>query len=130
MFVRLVARHQIQTDADAHGVGFADELYQLGVGAEAGVDAVEIGDVVTPVLEFALEDGTEPDGVHTETLDVGEFGADTLQIADAVAVAVFEGRRIDMVQNSLLEPFGDLLGRYGQQEERGCPCKKDTFHQS
>ncbi len=57
MFVRRVARHEIQTDADAQVVGLADELHQLGIGAETRVDPVEIGDVVTAVLEFAPEDG-------------------------------------------------------------------------
>ena len=128
MFVRRVARHEIQTDADAQVVGLADELHQLGIGAETRVDPVEIGDVVTAVLEFAPEDGAEPNGVRAQAFDVGQFGADTFQITDAVAVAVFEGGGVDVVENPLFEPFGDLLCGCGQQEKRGCQCEKSAFH--
>ena len=128
MFVRRVARHEIQTDADAQVVGLADELHQLGIGAETRVDPVEIGDVVTAVLEFAPEDGAEPNGVRAQAFDVGQFGADAFQITDAVAVAVFEGGGVDVVENPLFEPFGDLLCGCGQQEKRGCQCEKSAFH--
>ena len=126
MFVRRVARHEIQTDADAQVVGLADELHQLGIGAETRVDPVEIGDVVTAVLEFAPEDGAEPNGVRAQAIDVGQFGADAFQITDAVAVAVFEGGGVDVVKNPLFEPFGDLLCGCGQQEKRGCQCEKSA----
>ena len=109
MLVARVVRDEVEDDADAALRGFGDELLGVGERAERGVDAAVVGDVVAPVLVGRRRDRIEPDAVDAEPLQVVEPGDDAAQIADAVAVRVHVGARIDLVQHTVTPPDAPRL---------------------
>ena len=98
--------HEVETDAHAALVGFFEESLQIGIGAVARRDLVEIADVITGIAEGRLEARVQPDRIASERADVIELGNDARQIADAVAVGVEEALRIDFIKEGVGEPRG------------------------
>ncbi len=99
-----VVGHQVDDDAQAQRVGVADQRVGVQEGAEHGVDGPVVGDVVTGVGLRGGVEGAEPHGVHTQVAQVGQAGADTLQVAHAVAVAVGETARVHLVDDRVPPP--------------------------
>jgi len=118
MLVRGVSRHQIETYAQAASVGVGYEAFECGIVAEAGIDAVEVGDVVTAVFEPALEHGADPYGIEPDAADIVELGAYALDIAYAVAVAVHIGRGVDVVDDRIAQPCRNGMTRLGREADR------------
>ena len=102
--LRRVVRDDVHDDADAAGVRLGDEPVEIVHRAESGVDGAVVGHVVPAVgLRRGVERG-EPDGVHAEGVQIIETGDDAVQIAVAVAVAVGEGPRVDLVDDGVAPP--------------------------
>ena len=65
----------------------------------------------------------KPDHIHAQLLQVVQLGGDAWQVADAVAIGVFEGAWIDLVDDSFLPPLwfvavdelGSLAGSGGKR---------------
>jgi hypothetical protein len=72
--------------------------------AEDRVDVLVVGDVVAVVVLRRRVDRREPDDVDAERGEVVEMGGDPGQVADAVAVGVGEGARVDLVDDGGLPP--------------------------
>src|ERR1700734_2073484 len=83
-----------------------EECVEVGHVAELLHDFAIVADVVPVVCIWRVKVGTEPDNVNTKLLEVVELRGDAGQIADTVAIRVFEGARIDLVDNSFLPPLG------------------------
>jgi hypothetical protein len=112
----MVQRH-VQQHPHAAEVGGGEQLAEVLLGAVLRGDLVEAGDVVAGRAEGG-EDWHEPEGADAELVEVGEAGAQAVEVADAVAVAVLKGADVDLVgeagfagANSRL---GDVLGRVGR----------------
>ena len=103
-----VPGHEIKADAHAALLGFLEESLQIGIGAVARRNFVEIADVITGIAKGRLEAWVQPDRIASERADVIELGNDARQIADAVAVGVEKALRIDFVEEGVGEPGGAM----------------------
>ena len=101
-----VTCHEVETDAHTALVGFFEEPLQIGIGAVARRDFVEIANVITGIAEGRLKARVQPDRIASERTDVIELGNDARQIADAVAVGVEKALRIDFIEEGVGEPRG------------------------
>jgi len=77
------------------------ERLEVGERAVDRIDVVVVGDVVAEVRARRGIDRRQPDRVGTELLDVVEPRGDAGQVADAIAVRVLEGARIDLVDDGV-----------------------------
>ena len=99
-----VARHQIQKDMDALLVGGPEQLLRILQGAVAGGDGLVIPDIVARVLEGRVIPGVDPQGVAPQAYDVVQLRRNAGNVADAVAVGIAEGLRIDFIKYRVFEP--------------------------
>ena len=99
-----VVGHQVHRDLDADRVGRLDEPVERADAAEQRVDVAGVGDVVAVVGHRRHHDRVQPERVDAELAQVVEFGGDAVEVADAVAVAVAERARIDLVEDGVGPP--------------------------
>ena len=83
-----MACHEVEAHFNATLVSLIDECHQVAVGAETGIHLVIVDHVVAAIKPPRLEDGVQPEGIHTERLDVVEFRGDARQVADTVAIRI------------------------------------------
>ena len=105
VLVRGVVGHQVHDDPHPQFVGASDQRVGVLQGAEERVDVAVVGDVVPGVLLRGPVERREPDGVHPERGQVVQAGDDAGQVADAVAVAVGERARVDLVNDGGAPPL-------------------------
>ena len=72
VLVGRVASHKVHNDLYAACVGLTDQLHKVGVGTEALVHPVEINHVIASVCPARHINRVQPDGRHTDGLDVIE----------------------------------------------------------
>ena len=84
-----VVEHRVQHDPDALLVSGADQLLQIGLGAEVGVHPGVIGGVVF-VDAAREEDGVEVKAVDPQPGQIGQLGGDAGQVP-AKALGVGDG---------------------------------------
>ena len=101
-------------------LGGGDEVVEVGEGAVLWVDGFVVRDVVAEVDLWRGIMRGDPDGVDAEGLEVVEALRDAVEVADAVAVAVLEAARVDLVDDSVL-PSGVVGGWRGRGVEL-CWC--------
>ena len=87
-------------------MGSGEKAVEVGERSEARIDIAIVRDVVTEVRHRRGEDGRYPDGVDAELAEIVEPGLDASEVADAVAVTVLEGARINLVDDAALPPGG------------------------
>ena len=104
MAVAGVVGDEVEQDADAARAGLGDELVEVLERPQVRVDALVVRDVVAPVVVGRGERRVQPDAVDPEPLEVVEALRDPAHVADAVAVGVGEGPRIDLVQDAVAPP--------------------------
>jgi len=100
-----VAQDLVDDDFQAQFVGFVDNLVEVVQIAEDRVYIAIIGYVVTEVGHGRLEERRNPDGIHAKGFHIRELLADTLQIADAVAVGVTEAAGVNLVNDAIAPPL-------------------------
>jgi len=108
-----VAGDEVEHHADAELLRLGEERVEVVVGAVAWGDAVEVGHVVAGIAEWRHETRVQPDRVDAEVMEVGQLLDDPAEVADAVAVGVAEGLRVDLVEDGVFEPGGRRLGDGG-----------------
>ena len=81
---------------------------EVGERAEDRIDVAVVGDVVAEVGHGRGVEGRDPDGVDAEGGEVVEAGEDAGEVADAVAVRVLKGARIDLIDDAVLPPYADV----------------------
>src|ERR1700674_919141 len=82
----------------------AEQVIEFDQAAEKGVDVAVIRDVVTEIGYWRRIDRRYPNGVDTQPDEMIEAIDNAFQVADAIAVAVLEGARIDLIDNPRLPP--------------------------
>ena len=89
--------------------------------AELGVYVAVVGNVVAAVGEGGRIERAEPDRVHAETGQIADPGGETGEVADAIAVAVGEAARVDLIDDRLSPPVGvqTRVGRDGEWQRHG-----------
>ena len=113
-----MVHNEVEHDADAVVVACLDEGQGVGEGAVAWVDGFVVADVVAHVDLRAGVEGGDPDGVDAQVFEVGELRGDAAEVADAVAVRVFEAGRPDLVDDAVFPPgpLGDGGGKFAHCE--------------
>ena len=82
----------------------AHQLDEVAGGAQAGVDAEEVGDVVAVVAAGGRVERHQPQAGDAEVGEVLDAVGHAAQVADAVAVAVLEGLDVGAVEHRRLPP--------------------------
>jgi hypothetical protein len=86
-------------------LAFGDHVIEVGEGSVHGIDVAIVGYVVSEIDLGRGITGCDPDGVDAEVVKVTHFGADAVEVADAVVVAVGKTARIDFVEDGVLPPL-------------------------
>ena len=79
-------------------------LDKVSGGAEPRAYAIEVADVVAVVAVGRAVERLQPDAGDTETVQVIEAPAQSLEVPDAVAVEVHVGGDVQAINNGVLEP--------------------------
>ena len=120
MLVRGVIRYKIHNDADMIFSAFGNHVIEVGKGAIHWIDIFIVGNVVAEIDLGRGIAGSNPDGIDTQRMQITHFGADTVDVADAVVVAVGKTAGIDFVKRGVLPPrmaFGiDRLSLSGSEK--------------
>ena len=115
MLIRTVVHHKIENNPHAfllalrhHGI----EVLQRPIHR---IDILVIRYVIPEIHLWRREAGRNPNRVHAQVVQVPHFRFDTLEISNAVVVAVSKAARIELVKHRTLPPFvsrrSGLLGR-------------------
>ena len=99
-----VVDDQVGDHVDAAVVGRTDHLDQLAVVAQAGVDAVEVRDVVAVVTVRARVERHQPQAGDPELGEVVDALGEPAEIAHPVPVGVVEGLDVEAVDDRALPP--------------------------
>jgi len=107
---RGVVDHEVHDHPEATGVGLRDDLVKHLERAVFGVDVAVVRDVVAIVRVRRGIERREPDARHAKALDVVKLVEHAPEVTDAVAVAVAEAPRPDLVEHHVLVPAIPLHG--------------------
>ena len=99
-----VVHHQIHNDLHAPLMGALQHLFEPIHAAELRRDVPVIGDIVPAVRPRRGIQRRKPDAVHPQAFDVVQLFVHALQIAHAVAVAILEAARPDLIEHHVLIP--------------------------
>ena len=105
-----VVRHEVDDDADAAAVRLREHRVEVAERAEERVDVAVVGDVVAGVVLGGLLERAEPECVDAELDQIVEVRGHAGQVADAVARAVGERARVDLVDDGGAPPLGSRTG--------------------
>ena len=98
-----VVRHEVEDQADTAGVEPLDQTVEMIKRAEEWIDAGELGDMVAEIIGRGI-DGTDPKRTDAEPLEIFETRQNAGQVALAIAVAVLERKRIELIDGLPLPP--------------------------
>ena len=118
--------HQVETNLHATLMGLIDQSNQIGIGTESRIYLVEIDDIIATIKPSRLKDRIEPEGVHTQRLDVIQLGSDTRQIANTIAISIHIGRWINLIEKCITQPSRSLLLFC---LSRKCGCRQSSNQQ-
>jgi hypothetical protein len=104
VFVGGVVDDQIDQHLDAALFGPVHKGHEVAARAVARVDAVKVGDVVAVVAVRRGLKGREPERVHPQPVEVVEPPHQPFKVADAVAVSVHKGLKVEAVDDGVFVP--------------------------
>ena len=105
MLIRGVVHHQIHHEFDAVLMCGRQQLVEIGHRTELGHNRPIIRNIVAIIVIRRSVNRGKPDNIYTQLRQIRNFFGDTGQIADAVAIGVVEGTRVNLVHNGLLPPL-------------------------
>ena len=105
MLVRAVVQYQIHDDADSSLFALRNQLVHVSQISENRINILVIGNVIAIVVLRGAEYGRQPDSVNAKLLQIGKLPDNSLEIADAVCVAVVKASGINLLNNRLLPPL-------------------------
>ena len=110
VLVAAVVDYQVHDQLDPPLMHPGQHLLEVRYGAELGHDVAVVADVVAIVVVGRLVDRVQPDHIHAQALDIIQLLDDPPQIADAVAIAVPETARVDLVDHRFFPPVSFGIG--------------------
>ncbi|EGE59994.1 hypothetical protein RHECNPAF_1760086 [Rhizobium etli CNPAF512] len=108
VLIGAVRDDQIDHHADAEAMSLRDHCVEVHQRAEDRIDILIIGNVVTEIAHRRGEEGRDPDRIDAEACHMRQAGSDALEVADAVAVGILIGARIDLIDHRAAPPV--LIG--------------------
>ncbi|MCY1365290.1 hypothetical protein D9M69_521300 [compost metagenome] len=115
-----VREHLVDDELQAQRMHACAHRVEVGQRAVQRIDRAIVGHVVAEVLHGGAEEGRDPDRVDAQAGDVVELRRDAGQVADAVAVAVHEAARVDLVDHRAPPPFAVAAAH-------ACPCGRNSL---
>ena len=103
--VRSVVYDKIEDDPHAPFMGFRNKPLHILNRAVRRINVLVVRNVVSHIHLWRIIHGTDPNGINTDGSDVVEFGNYAIEIANAVAVGVFEACGVDLVDDAVLPPL-------------------------
>jgi len=80
-----VVSYNVYHHPNTLGVGSTNEVFEFLGGTEVGVNGIPVPSPVTMIaVGGVVNDGTDPDGVETHTLDISEIVLDSVEGTSAV----------------------------------------------
>src|SRR5690349_21851537 len=80
------------------------EAVEVGGSAEQWIDGCVVADVIPDVPPRRRVDRREPDRIDPQVDEIVELAGDARQVAGAVAIAVGEAPRVDLVDDAVAPP--------------------------
>jgi len=105
VLVRRVVDDEIDDEAHVALLGAGEKRVEVGDVAELGHYLTVVADVVATIDVGRVEVRTEPDDVDAELLQIVKLRGDARQVSDTIAVRVFEGAWVDLVDDRFLPPL-------------------------
>ena len=124
-----VAPDLVDQHLQAERMGAVEQPVEIGERAEQRIDRDVVGHVIAEIGLRRAEERAEPDRVGAERGHVVELRGHARQVADAVAVAVEEAARIDLVDDGAAPPVVRLHrpgSPRGRVYELTRPCSTRT----
>ena len=124
---RGVIRHQVHEQLQPPLVRGGEEGIEIRQGPVGGIHGAEVRDVVAEVGQRTRVDRRQPEGVDAQRGDVIQAGRDAPQVADAVAVGVLKGARIDLVDDGHWSVIGFRTAGPGRRGAVECSMKSSIY---
>src|ERR1700737_428133 len=96
--------HELGDHPQLAALGFLHEAPELMHGAEIGIDAAVVRDVVAVVTPWRGIKRQQPQSRDPELMQIIELLCESDEISDAVAVAVRERLDVQLIHDGVLEP--------------------------
>lgn len=90
--------HKVENNFNSKLFAFREEVEQVLLRSKHRIDFVVVTNVVASISHWRIENWTHNDSINTEIYKVIQLLNDSFDISDAIAVAVFEGPRIDLIK--------------------------------
>src|SRR5205823_2877553 len=109
MLIRRVIDHELGDHAQLATVRLLQEAPEMLHGAEIGIDAAVVGNIITVVASGRRIKREQPQGGHPELLQVIELFREPGEIPYAVIVAVGERLDMQLIDDGVLVPKAVLF---------------------
>ena len=104
-----VVEHHVQHQFDAALLGFGRKPVKVLHSAVAGINVVIVLHIVAVILLRGNEEGSHPDIIRSQLLNIVQFLRNTVQISQSIPVGVIKGFGIDLVYHAFSEIFHNLI---------------------
>jgi hypothetical protein len=104
MLVRGMIDHELGDHPQLAALGFLHEAPELLHGAEVGIDATVVRDIVAVVTPRRGIERQQPQGGNPELMQIIELLCEADEISDAVVIAVRERLDVQLIDDRVLEP--------------------------
>jgi hypothetical protein len=105
-------------------VGFGNHYIEVGERPEEGIHVAVVANVVSGIPLGGPVKGRQPHGIDVEICKLREFGGDSCEVSDSVAVQVPERPRVYLVDDGGTPPPRSLVfpmnQGQGSCERSGC----------
>jgi hypothetical protein len=104
-----VVHNKIKNDPHSSCMRLCDESFHILDSTVRRIDILIVGNIVSHINLWRIVHGTDPYSINPDRSNVVQLRDYPIEIANAIAVGVFETGRIDLVYDTILPPlsFGD-----------------------
>jgi hypothetical protein len=100
-----VIQYKVHNDADIVFPGISCQMLEVLERSIHRIDIFVIRDVIPKVDLRRGIAGCNPNGINSQILQIVEVGVDTLEISDAIIVAIGKASRVDLIEDRMLPPL-------------------------
>lgn len=104
MLIGRVVDHEIENDPHPELVHLCYQFIHVCHCAIWSMYSFVIGDVVSHIYLWALVHRADPDHVDADRFDILKTLSNATQVADAIAVRILEGCRVDLINHGIFPP--------------------------
>ena len=104
MFIGRMVDYQVDNQPHSASVNFTQQAVKISHRAKFRHDLLIIADVVAVIIIRRFVHRADPNQIDAEVFQVIEFFGDSVQVTNAVAVAVLKTARINLVGHRLFPP--------------------------